>query len=116
MAHPVSDSLAGKTQQERYTLKAQACAALPGMKDGSVTRKGRKLTILSGPTRDGNAVSFTVSVTQGAKDETPPTLNPVRITNPPLLVDDPAGDITRGTRKLREDPAAALLEVLAGLL
>ena len=70
MAHPVSDS------------------ALPDMSGRSVSRNGRKLTVVSGPVQDGNRVSFVVLVTRGGKNVTPPDLNPVRITGSPLLVPD----------------------------
>jgi hypothetical protein len=50
-------------------------------------------------------------------------LNPIRVVNPPILVDDPAGDIVREwndpqtglpqTRTLREDLDAVLLQIAA---
>jgi hypothetical protein len=36
-----------------------------------------------------------------------------RVFNPPILATDPAGAVTVGTRRYREDPVAALAELIA---
>jgi hypothetical protein len=131
MAHPVADALALlATAEERHAYKAHAFAALTGQVGRSVTRtiKGVvwTLTLTSAPTFYLGAVTFSVRVARAGVDVTPKDLNPIRVVNPPILVDDPAGDIVRTstdpttgvvtTRRLREDLPAALLAIVRDLV
>ena len=85
----------------------------------------RTLTITS-LAMDGDNARVTVRVDDGGSDVTPPTLNPVIIVNPPILVPDANGDIERSSVDprtgvetfvyYREDPRAALLSVLTSLV
>lgn len=85
----------------------------------------------------GDNVIATVLVEDNGVDVTPPDLNPITVVNPPILVPDPNGDVTRTAlipdpngdivltengstttyreevSTYREDPRAALLETLA---
>jgi hypothetical protein len=69
------------------------------------------------------AVKMTVHVFQNDVDVTPEGLNPWIVVNPPMLVDDPAGDVvlrsrdpidgSETVRTLREDPVAVLEGIVA---
>jgi hypothetical protein len=126
MAHPVTDALASATSHaERHAIKAAAFVALP--KADRKVKVGRYTVALVdhpviGPS---GLLQFNVKITKGGKDVTPLDMNPVRVWNPPTLVDDPAGDVVRSwidpgsglpqTRTLREDPLAALLTIAGNL-
>lgn len=71
------------------------------------------------PNNDG--VRLTVAVFDAGKDVTPPDLNPWIVLNPPMLVEDAAGDVQIAamdrdgkavTRTFREDPAAVLVDIV----
>jgi len=77
--------------------------------------------------RADDAIKLTVAVYDDRADVTPEDLNPWIIVNPPMLVDDPSGDIVldiiepdpktgeiikTGERRLREDPSAAIIDLI----
>jgi hypothetical protein len=114
---------------ERHRVKARAFAALTAQVGRSVSRtiKGVvwKVTLLTAPTFTDDLLVFSVRVQRAGVDVTPPDLNPIRVYNPPILVDDPAGDIVRTwlddqgvqqTRRLRENLPAALLAIVRELV
>ena len=123
MSHPVTDSLASVHPAQRHALKAAAYVALPH-RDRKVTVGAYTVALVGHPVigPDGH-LEFHVKITRGGKDVTPiawvgPDGKPghVRVTEPPILVADPAGDITiRGTT-YREDAHAALLTISGNLV
>ena len=78
------------------------------------------------PTPMGSAISLTVSATKSGVPV--PVNNPVVLVNPPVLIPDPAGTITRTgpipawqgggtvTRTFTEDPVTALRQLLVSTL
>jgi hypothetical protein len=130
MAHPITDSISAVTDaRERHRVKARAFAALSGQMGRSVSRtiKGVawKVTLTTAPKFTDDLLEFSVRIQRAGVNVTPPDLNPIRVHNPPILVDDPAGDIVRTwtdeegvvrTRRLREDLPAALLAIVRDLV
>lgn len=74
--------------------------------------------LLDGPKAAGpTSVAVVVRVTRDGADVTPDAINPIVVTNPPLLVADPSGDVDLGERgRFRTDPAAALREIVEGVV
>lgn len=112
---------AATTREERQAIKAEAFAALDAR-----TRRfvGNRFTIevLARPVRRLRAVRIYVRITRNAngRDVTPDDLNPIDIVNPPILVDDPAGDVVitdeDGEHRYREDLEAILIGIVRDLL
>lgn len=108
----------------RSRLKAQALSALSDMVGASVDRGAFRITITAldfFAARDALRIRIRVNRISNGANVTPPGVNPIIVINPPILVDDPAGDIVRAwtdrqgvtqTRTLREDLRAALREVV----
>ena len=133
MAHPVTDALANVTDPvARNTVKVNAFVALPNVVN-VVTVGIYTVTLVAAPVKAPNGcLQFNVKITKPSGsikppiDVTPATMNPVRVWNPPILVDDPAGDVVRTstdpatqavtTTKYREDLHAALLAIASGLV
>jgi hypothetical protein len=129
MSHPVADTLVGITDpQERHRIKALAFAALTSLVGTSITRGAFTVTLTSAaivPAHGLLEFNLKITRTSNGKDVTPADLNPIRVYNPPILVDDPAGDIVRTwthpetqevmTRRLKEDLPAALLDIVRDL-
>lgn len=127
----LADQLANvRDPKERHRIKAEAMAALSDMRGRSVKRGAFTITLSDGPRLtmvNGNPLlefGLTITRTTTGKDVTPKDLNPIRVWNPPILVDDPAGEVVRTftdengvvqTRRLREDLRAAMLEVVKDL-
>lgn len=127
----LADQLANvRDPKERHRIKAEAMAALSDMRGRSVKRGAFTITLSDGPRLtmvNGNPLlefELTITRTTTGKDVTPKDLNPIRVWNPPILVDDPAGEVVRTftdengvvqTRRLREDLRAAMLEVVKDL-
>jgi len=124
MAHPITDELVGMTPAQRRRHKAQAMAVLNDMIGQSVDRGAFRITLTDldfFPAHDALRIRIRVNRISNGNNVTPPDVNPIFVVNPPILVDDPAGDIVRTwtdrdgveqTRTLREDLRAALREVI----
>jgi hypothetical protein len=124
MAHPITDALAGMTAAERAAYKAAAMGVLADMIGATVDRGAFRITItdldyFAGP--DALRIRIRVNRIANGNNVTPPGVNPIIVINPPILVDDVAGDIVRTwtdrqgvahTRTLREDLRAAMREVI----
>ena len=125
----LADQLATITDpRDRARVKAQAMAVLSDMVGKSVARGAFTITLASlslHPRQDLLVFTLKVTRTSNGKDVTPADLNPIRVYNPPILVDDPAGDIVQTstdpvtqevtTRRLREDLRACLLDIVRGI-
>jgi len=124
MTHPISDAMAGMTAAERRTYKAQAMGVLTDMIGQSVDRGAFRITIIDldyFAAHDALRIRIRVNRISNGNNVTPADVNPIFIVNPPILVDDPVGDITQTwtdsdgvvhTRTLKEDLRAALIEVV----
>jgi hypothetical protein len=118
--------LLNKSAKERAKLKGQAIAAVgPCQK----TTNGIKVQIISLEPMEDGVVAFVKAWKNGkplgfGKDGSVETERMI-VHNPPILIDSPLGDIVREweeedmdgkkvkkSRKLKEDPKAAILEVL----
>ena len=122
MTHPISDELAGVAAEDRAAHKAAAFAARP-VPDNLTA--GSRIVAVNDISEVGGILQFTVAlwIDSGVGMELIDLgdLNPIRVVNPPILVDDPAGDIVREwndpetglpqTRTLREDLDAVLLQI-----
>lgn len=115
---------AATTPQERKAIKAQAWVD-EGLAEGfNFNYRGYKITLVVAMDIDTGDVVFEASLAKGGTDYTPPDLNPIRIVNPPYLVEDAAGDVTIGyidadgnpqTITAREDVPARIISQLQDL-
>lgn len=130
------DAILSAAPGERHRLKAVAFGKLASLSGQSWTRGAITATIVEGPWVDlparliGLSVRVERRLANGTlRDVTPPNLNPLLYVNLPILVPDPAGDVTLTgigpdgstvTQTYREDPRAALLlcvrDTLRGVL
>jgi hypothetical protein len=122
MSHPISDAMAGMTAEERAAYKASQFAA--NGSPPSLTA-GNRIVAVNDVTSVNGMVRFTVAlwIDSGVGFELIDTsaINPVYVVNPPILVPDPSGDISRTfedphthvvvTSKYREDLDAALMQI-----
>lgn len=128
------DAILAAAPDERKRLKAIAFGKLASLSGQSWTRGAITATIVEGPWVDPPLVGLSVRVERKLadgtlRDITPPDLNPLLYVNMPILVPDPAGNVTlTGSRPdgstvsqtFREDLRAALLlcvrDTLRGVL
>jgi len=87
---------AAGTEQERKAIKAQAWVD-QGLAEGwNFNYRGYKVTLTVAMEMDSGDVVFNATLSKAGTDVTPADLNPIRIVNPPYMVEDAAGDITIG--------------------
>lgn len=116
MTHPVSDLLDAEPDPVlRRRIKAQALGVLADMVGQSVDRGAFRITITDldyYAAYDVLRIRIRVNRISNGNNVTPADTNPIYVVNPPILVDDPAGDVVRTwtdhlgveqTRTLRED-------------
>lgn len=130
MSHPISDAMVGMTAEERANYKADVYGSRPT--PDALTAGTRMVAIIDGPTSVNGLLEVTLALWIDfgfgfeLQDLDNPAYftsswfgNPLRFRNPPILVDDPTGDIVRTwtdsqgveqTRTLREDPDQALMQ------
>ena len=116
--------MAAGSENERKALKAQAWVD-EGLAEGfNFNYRGYKVTLAVAMDMDSGDVVFNATLEQGGTDYTPADLNPIRIVNPPYMVEDAAGDISIEyldvdgnpvTIKAREDIPARIIEQLQDL-
>ena len=86
--------LAAGSENARKAIKAQAWVD-EGLAEGwNFNYRGHKITLSVVMEMDTGDVTFEATLEQGGQDVTPADLNPIRIVNPPYLVEDAAGDVT----------------------
>ena len=115
---------AATSEDERKAIKAQAWVD-EGLAEGwNFNYRGYKVTLAVSMEMDTGDVVFGATLSKGGVDYTPLDLNPIRIVNPPYMVEDAAGDITIGylvvdgnpqTIKAREDIPARIISQLQDL-
>ena len=127
MAHPLSDAMVGMTPEERAAYKAGQYGAMATPTLNIMV--GRMVSIVEGPTLVDGMVKVVLAlwIDSGVGWELIDisAANPFYFRNPPILVDDPAGDITRTwvdregvthTRVLAEDRLRALKGIVIDAL
>ena len=125
MTHPISDLMDAETDPIlRRRIKTQAMGILTDMIGQSVDRGAFRITITDldyYAAHDALRIRIRVNRISNGNNVTPPDVNPIFVVNPPILIDDAAGDIVRTwtdaqgvehTRVLKEDLRAALREVI----
>jgi hypothetical protein len=125
MTHPITDLMEAEPDPVlRRRIKTQALAILDDMIGASVDRGDFRITITDldfYPAHDALRIRIRINRISNGNNVTPANVNPIIVINPPILIDDPAGDIVRTwtdpqgveqTRTLREDLRAALREVV----
>ena len=115
---------AASSESERKAIKAQAWVD-EGLAEGwNFNYRGYKVTLTVAMAMDTGDVTFHATLSKAGVDLTPPDLNPIRIVNPPYMVEDAAGDITIGyldadgnpqTITAREDIPARIISQLQDL-
>jgi hypothetical protein len=125
MTHPITDLMEAESDPIlRRRIKTQALGILNDMIGQSVDRGAFRITITDldyYPAHDALRIRIRVNRISNGNNVTPPNVNPIIVINPPILIDDPTGDIVRTwtdpqgveqTRTLKEDLRAALREVV----
>lgn len=127
MVHPIYDAImAATTPAERRRIKASALGILTDMIGQSILVGGGAFRVtLTGVgihwAQEMLEMTVRVNRVSNGKDVTPNDLNPIQVVNPPILVDDPAGDIVlhwtdaqgvAQTRTLREDLRGCLVTIV----
>lgn len=116
MAHPIYDLLqAEPIPSLRRRIKAQALAAMQDLIGASIDRGDFRVTLTVidyHAAYDALRIRVRINRISNGNNVTPDDLNPIIVINPPILVDDPVGDIVLNwidpdgnpqTRTLRED-------------
>ena len=125
MAHPISDAMAGMTPEERAVHKATAFRDFPNAVGRTFTKGPAVVTILEVPTVVNGTLRLVLGLTLNGVAQDLSGFNPLYVRNPPILVDDPAGDIVRTwvdqqgvtqTRVLAEDRLRALKAIVIDAL
>jgi hypothetical protein len=129
MSHPIYDLLQAETDPVlRRRIKAQALAAMTDLIGESVDRGAFRITLTDidyYPAHDALRFRLRINRISNGNNVTPADLNPIIVVNPPILVDDAAGDIVlSGTdpvtglpweRRLREDLREVIRDVVRGI-
>jgi len=125
MSHPLSDAMAGMTPEERAVYKATAFRDFPNAVGRTFAKGPAVVTILEAPELVGGTLKLVLGLTLNGVEQDLSGFNPLLVRNPPILVDDPAGDITRTwvdqqgvtqTRVLAEDRLRALRAIVIDAL
>jgi hypothetical protein len=125
MAHPLSDAMVGMTAEERAVYKATAYRDFPNAVGRTFTKGPAVVTILEVPELVNGTLKLVLGLTLNGVEQDLSGFNPLYVRNPPILVDDPAGDITRTwvdrdgatqTRVLAEDRLRALKAIVIDAL
>jgi hypothetical protein len=135
VTHPITDLVEAEPDPIlRRRIKAQALGILEDMIGQSVDRGAFRITITDldyYAARDVLRIRIRVNRISNGNNVTPEGVNPIYVVNPPILIDDPTGDIVRTwttsepdpqnpgqfidvehTRTLKEDLRAALREMV----
>lgn len=86
--------LAAGSEQERKRIKAQAWVDVDLSQGWAFNYRGYRVELSAAMDLVNDDVVFQAALSKGGVDVTPPDLNPIRIVNPPYLVEDPSGDVT----------------------
>ena len=125
MSHPLSDAMVGMTPEERAVYKATAYRDFPNALGRTFSQGPAVVTILEVPTVVSGTLRLVLGLTLNGVAQDLSGFNPLYVRNPPILVDDPAGDITRTwvdregvtqTRVLAEDRLRALRAIVIDAL
>lgn len=125
MSHPISDAMIGMTPEERAVYKATAYRDFPNAVGRTFTKGPAVVTILEVPALENGLLRLVLGLTLNGVTQDLSGFNPLYVRNPPILVDDPAGDITRTwvdqqgvtqTRVLAEDRLRALRAIVIDAL
>ena len=124
MSHPISDAMAGMTPEERAVYKATAFRDFPNAVGRTFTKGPAVITILEVPELVNGTLRLVLGLTLNGVEQDLSGFNPLYVRNPPILVDDPAGDITRTwtdsdgvhTRTLAEDRLRVLKPIVIDAL
>jgi hypothetical protein len=95
MAHPLSDAMVGMTPEERAAYKATAYRDFPNALGRTFTKGPAVVTILEVPVLENGLLKLVLGLTLNGVEQDLSGFNPLYVRNPPILVDDPAGDIVR---------------------
>lgn len=90
----IHDALAtATTEGERKAIKAQAWVDQGLAQGWNFNYRGYKVTLTAAMAMDSGDVVFHATLSKSGTDYTPPDLNPIRMVNPPFMVEDPGGEI-----------------------
>jgi hypothetical protein len=125
MSHPISDAIVGMTPEEGAVYKAGQYRDFPNALGRTFTKGPAVVTILEVPTVERGTLRLVLGLTLNGVEQDLSGFNPLLVYNPPILVDDPAGDIIitetdpRGverTQTLAEDRLRALKAIVVDAL
>lgn len=110
-----------KASKDLNAYKAAQLLGVLGNLPLDIPLSGKRVVTVRSATATPDYLELTVSLTVAGVDATPANFNPWRIVNPPMLVPDAAGDVSRVTTKIdgsqetaiyREDPIAVLTDLI----
>jgi len=110
MSHPLSDAMVGMTPEERAVYKATAFRDFPNAVGRTFAKGPAVVTILEAPELVGGTLKLVLGLTLNGVEQDLSGFNPLYVRNPPILVDDPAGDIVRTWTTQVRNPTTHLLE------
>jgi len=125
MAHPLSDAMVGMTPEERAVYKATAYRDFPNAVGRTFSQGPADVMIAEVPVLENGMLRLVLRLRLNGVEQDLSGFNPLYVRNPPILVDDPAGDITRTwvdregvtqTRVLAEDRLRALKGIVIDAL
>jgi len=125
MSHPLSDAMVGMTPEERAVYKATAYRDFPNALGRTFSQGPADVMIAEVPVLENGLLRLVLRLRLNGVEQDLSGFNPLLVRNPPILVDDPAGDITRTwvdregvtqTRVLAEDRLRALKAIVIDAL
>ena len=125
MSHPLSDAMVGMTPEERAVYKATAYRDFPNAVGRTFSQGPADVMIAEVPVLENGLLRLVLRLRLNGVEQDLSGFNPLLVRNPPILVDDPAGDITRTwvdrdglpqTRVLAEDRLRALKAIVIDAL
>ena len=110
MSHPLSDAMVGMTPEERAVYKATAYRDFPNALGRTFTKGPAVVTILEVPQLVGVRLRLVLGLTLNGVPTAWNDDGVLYVKNPPILVDDPAGDIVQTWTTQVRNPTTHLLE------
>jgi len=95
MSHPLSDAMVGMTPEERAVYKATAYRDFPNALGRTFSQGPADVMIAEVPVLENGLLRLVLRLRLNGVEQDLTGFNPLLVRNPPILVDDPAGDIVR---------------------
>jgi len=110
MAHPLSDAMVGMTPEERAVFKATSYRDFPNAVGRTFSQGPADVMIAEVPVLENGLLRLVLRLRLNGVEQDLSGFNPLYVRNPPILVDDPAGDIVQTWTTQVRNPTTHLLE------